>query len=329
MSKYLVLGSNSFAGGSFVNYCVNQGNQVVGINRSPETSQIFLPILNNPNKDNYCFHNLDINKDNDEVLNKIDEFKPDVIVDFAGQGMVAESWQNPHQWYQTNIVSKAKIHRFLIGKNYLKNYIRISTPEVYGSNDSLIDESFSMNPSTPYAISHMATDLSILALHKNLSFPASIGRFANFYGPHQQLYRIIPKTIISVLNNSILNLHGGGKSVRAFIHADDVSNGILKMVKTGRLGEVYHFSPEEFLSIKDIVMMICDELDADFDKHTKVTEDRAGKDFAYLMGSNKANSELKWNSEIALKTGIKQTIEWVKSNLDDITKLSHEYEHKE
>ena len=243
--------------------------------------------------------------------------------------MVAESWQHPYQWYQTNIVSKAKIHRFLIGKSYLKNYIRISTPEVYGSNDSLIDESFSMNPSTPYAISHMATDLSILALHKNLSFPASIGRFANFYGPHQQLYRIIPKTIISVLNNSILNLHGGGKSVRAFIHADDVSNGILKIVETGKVGEVYHFSPEEFFSIKDIVMMICDELDADFKKHTKVTEDRAGKDFAYLMGSNKANSELKWNSKIALKTGIKQTIEWVKANLDEITKLSHEYEHKE
>ena len=49
-----------------------------------------------------------------------------------------------------------------------------------------------------------------------------------------------------------------------------VSNGILKIVETGRVGEVYHFSPEEFFSIKDIVMMICDELDADFDKHTKV-----------------------------------------------------------
>ena len=329
MTKYLVLGSNSFAGASFVNYCVNEGHQVLGINRSPESSKIFLPILNNPKKDNYRFHNLDINKDSEEVLNTIDEFQPGIIVDFAGQGMVAESWGNPHQWYQTNIVSKAKIHRFLVGKSYLRNYIRISTPEVYGSNDSLIDESFSMNPSTPYAISHMATDLSILALQKNFSFPASIGRFANFYGPHQQLYRIIPKTIISILNNGVLNLHGGGKSVRAFIHADDVSKGILKMVDRGKIGEIYHFSPEEFFSIKDIVMMICDLLDADFYKHTKVTEDRAGKDFAYLMSSSKANAELKWNNEISLKAGIEETIQWVKNNLNDITKLSHDYEHKE
>ena len=329
MNKYLILGSNSFAGASFVNYCVNQGNQVVGINRSAETSSIFLPVLDNPKKTNYFFYNLDINKDSDEILDKIDEFKPDVIVDFAGQGMVAESWDNPHQWYQTNIVAKAKIHKFLIGKSYLKNYIRISTPEVYGSNDSLIDESFSMNPSTPYAISHMATDLSIFALHKNFSFPASVGRFANFYGPHQQLYRIIPKTIISILNDDVLDLHGGGKSVRAFIHADDVSNGIIKMVENGRIGDTYHFSPEEFYSIKDVVMMVCDALGADFNKHTKVTPDRAGKDFAYLMGSNKAKSELKWNPEVDFQTGIKQTIEWVKNNLDGIIKLSHDYEHKE
>ena len=53
MSKYLILGSNSFAGSSFVNYCVNQKNDVVGINRSKESSNIFLPILSNNNNDSW------------------------------------------------------------------------------------------------------------------------------------------------------------------------------------------------------------------------------------------------------------------------------------
>ena len=324
-----MLGSNSFAGAGFVNHCINQGNQVVGINRSAETSSIFLPILKNSNKNNYHFFHLDINNQIDEVLNRIDIFKPDFIIDFAGQGMVAESWVNPYQWYQTNIVAKAKIHRFLVGKNYLKNYIRISTPEVYGSNDGLIDESHIMNPSTPYAISHMATDLSMLALNKNYSLPVSIGRFANFYGPHQQLYRIIPKTIISILNNAVLNLHGGGKSIRAFIHTDDVSRGIINIAEKNKVGEIYHFSPEDFFSIKDLVLLICEILDVDFEAHTKVTDDRAGKDFAYLMSSKKAHSDLQWSPEITLKHGILQTIEWVKDNLDDINKLSLDYQHKE
>ncbi len=329
MSKFLILGSNSFAGSAFTNYCINKECSVLGVNRSTEQHSIFLPVLKNPLKENYHFNKLDLNVDSNKILKLVDDFEPDYIVDFAGQGMVAESWDNPYQWYQTNIVSKAKLHRFLIGKPYLKNYIRISTPEVYGSNEGLIDETCNMNPSTPYAISHMATDLSIKALSRNFSFPILIGRFANFYGPHQQLYRIIPKTIISILTNKVLNLHGGGKSIRAFIHSDDVCEGIFKMIKNGTNGETYHFSPKEFFNIKEVVEIICSELDADFNKVTKVTEDREGKDFAYLMDCSKSHTELRWEAKISLKNGIKQTIDWVKDNLEVIEELSLEYKHKE
>ena len=329
MSKFLILGSNSFAGSNFVDSCISLDNQVLGINRSPETSKVFLPVKNNSKKAAYKFLNLDINKNIKEITDAIGEFKPEHIVDFAGQGMVAESWQDPHQWYQTNIVAKAKLHKYLINKSYLKNYVRISTPEVYGSNKNLITEDYPMNPTTPYAISHMATDLSMQALHKNFGLPIMIGRFANFYGPHQQLYRIIPKTIISILNKKVLDLHGGGKSIRAFIHADDVSRGIMQMINMGKTGGSYHFSPNDFYSIKDLVMMICKLMDADFNECTRVTEDRPGKDFAYLMDSSKSSSELEWQTNISLENGISQTIHWVKSNLDEISNLSLEYLHKE
>ena len=249
MSKFLILGSNSFAGSCFIDYCISRDQNILGINRSDEGSQIFHPVRKNSNIKNYRFLQLDLNKDIDQILHEINNYEPDYIVDFAGQGMVAESWENPYQWYQTNIVSKSILHRHLIGKDFLKMYLRISTPEVYGSNENLIAEDSEMNPSTPYAISHMATDLSMLALEKNFKFPAAIGRFANFYGPHQQLYRIIPKTIISILNKKVLDLHGGGKSIRAFIHADDVSRGIMQMINMGKTGGSYHFSPNDFYSI--------------------------------------------------------------------------------
>ena len=75
--------------------------------------------------------------------------------------------------------------------------------------------------------------------------------------------------------------------------------------------------------------MICTELNADFNKVTRVTEDREGKDFAYLMNCSKAEIELGWKSKISLKNGIKQTIDWVKDNIDVIKGLNLEYEHKE
>ena len=43
MKKILVLGSNSFAGSVFVDECLNADMNVVGVNRSPEQHDAFLP----------------------------------------------------------------------------------------------------------------------------------------------------------------------------------------------------------------------------------------------------------------------------------------------
>ena len=64
----------------------------------------------------------------------------------------------------------------------------------------------------------IAGDLYLEALYKRHDFPVVFTRAANLYGPHQQLYRIIPRTIIFAKLGRTITLHGGGKSRRAFIH---------------------------------------------------------------------------------------------------------------
>jgi dTDP-glucose 4,6-dehydratase len=248
MNKILVLGSNSFAGSQYVEHTLNHDVQILGINRSAERSHIFLPHLDSPFIHNYEFKQLDLNLDFEQIQKVLLDFEPEVIVDFAGQGMVAESWQQPEQWYQTNIVAKAKLHNFLKDKSWLKKYIRISTPEVYGSCEEKIDETATYNPSTPYAVSHAAIDMSLKAYQKQYDFPVVFTRYSNFYGPGQQLYRIIPRTIVYALTNQTLQLHGGGKAVRAFIHGQDVASAINASIKSGVVGETYHFSTDSFVS---------------------------------------------------------------------------------
>ena len=48
-------------------------------------------------------------------------FKPHYIANFAAQGMVNESWINPEDWYQTNIVSNTNLINELKNINLLKN----------------------------------------------------------------------------------------------------------------------------------------------------------------------------------------------------------------
>ena len=112
IKKILVLGSNSFAGSWFIDGAIKKNIKVIGVSRSKENSVNFLKYKSNKLKKNFKFHNLDLNIDNKKNINLIKYQKPEIIVDFAGQGMVAQSWNYPHQWYNTNIVSKVKIHIF-------------------------------------------------------------------------------------------------------------------------------------------------------------------------------------------------------------------------
>ncbi len=328
MTRIAVLGSNSFAGAGFVDAALTAGHTVLGINRSAEPHTAFLPYQRNARASAYRFAQLDLNADLPAICNELSAFEPASVVEFAGQGMVAESWKWPHQWYETNIVAKVRLHEFLRTRTWLSRYVRLSTPEVYGSTDQLIREDQPYAPSTPYAVSHAATDMSLSAYARNYGFPVVLTRFANFFGAGQQLYRIVPKTILYALSGRKLPLHGGGTSIRAFIHVRDVAKALLLACHRAPPGEVFHFSPSEFHSIRDVVQTVCNELGVDFAKVTEIAPDRAAKDQAYLMDASKARNRLDWQPTVSLIEGIRETIDWVKHYRAEFADLPWDYVHK-
>lgn len=323
-----ILGANSFAGAGFVPQALEMAERVIGINRSPEGPAFFLPYKVHPRQDAYRFVQADVNHDADRILTLLDELQPQIIVDLAGQGMVAESWNDPAQWYRTNLLSKTRLMEHLRRCSWLDRYVRVSTPEVYGSHDALITEEAAYRPSTPYAISHAAIDMHAMALHRQYGFPVSLGRFANFYGPGQQLYRIVPRSILFSRSGRRLPLHGGGTSVRAFIHVEDVADALRRVIEQGQAGEVYHFSPRDFLSIRDVVARICTQLGQPLESLVEISPERPGKDHAYLMDASKARRSLGWTDRVSFELGVRQTIEWIDTNLDVMRALSWDYVHK-
>ena len=329
MKKVIILGSNSFAGSCFVDYMLDKKYKVFGFSRSNEPSKLLLKYKSNKNLKNFKFTKFDINKDLNFFKNFLNKNKVDYIVDFLGQGMVAESWINPHHWYQTNIVAKVKLYDFLCQNLRFKKYIRISSPEAVGDKKGYIKENVvAHNPSTPYGISHLSIDLTLLAYFKYNKFPFVISRFSNFHGPHQQLYRVIPKTLYCIFNKKKLQLQGGGKSIRSFIYIDDFCRGIyLSMIK-GKVGEIYNFSNREYVSIKWIVKTLCSLTSANFNKVVKIAKDRPTKDHSYKMDSAKAKKEFNWEAKYSIKEGMKETVKWYAKNKKQLALLKKYYVHK-
>jgi dTDP-glucose 4,6-dehydratase len=328
LEKVVVIGSNSFSGASFIAYALQQNCSVIGLSRSSELNQVFLPYQWIPEVKNYQFHQLDLNHDLDRIIEVIQREKPDYVINFAAQSMVAQSWDYPEHWFMTNVVSSVKFHEQLRKCDFLKKYVHISTPEVYGSVTGSISEETPYNPSTPYAVSKAAADMSLISFQKAYSFPVVFTRAANVYGPGQQLYRIIPRTVLFIRLNQKLQLHGGGVSERAFIHMRDVSDATLRIARNAPPGEIYHISTNRMISIRDLVQMTCDRMKVSFEDHVEVAEERQGKDAFYSLSSEKLRSQLGWLDQVSLEEGIEEIIQWVDSNLDILKTQEFNYQHK-
>ena len=333
--KILVIGSNSFSGSNFVNHALQSGYQVMGISRSSEPNPVFLPYKWEHNKlkddiyKDFIFRQLDLNNDLKKIINNLDSFKPDYVINFAAQGMVAESWLNPTHWYKTNLLSQVAFHDELRRRDFLKKYVHVTTPEVYGSTDSgWINEKQPFSPSTPYAVSRAACDLHLKSFYQAYDFPVVLTRAANVYGPGQQLYRIIPRTILSALSGKEMSLHGGGVSVRSFIHINDVVEATLKLTVEGKPGSTWHLSTREQISIKKLVEKICLLCNVEFEKIVRISDERLGKDQSYLLDSSSIRENFNWMDKIDLNSGIKETILWVEENYDLLLKLPWDYNHK-
>ncbi len=326
-NKCLVIGSNSFSGSHFVSYLLEQGEEVIGVSRSPEIAEVFLP-YKSQNIDRFTFVQADLNKDLKKIRSLVLDLKPDYIVNFAAQAMVAQSWDEPADWYLTNVVSQVRLLEEIRQQSFVKKYVHVSTPEVYGNTEGWIKECKDYRPSTPYAISRACLDQHLHALQNSYGFPVIMTRAANVYGPGQQLFRIVPRAILCALTGQKLVLHGGGLSTRSFIHIRDVCRATFELMVSAQPGEIAHLSTKQIISIRDLVELIAKNTGVDINDFVEIGEERLGKDQTYMLDSTKVRENYNWSDEIGLEKGILETTRWVTDNLTVLNKQPQQYVHK-
>ena len=284
MKTVVVLGANSFSGQDFVDLLLDDPDyRVIGASRSAERSAVFLRYRRRSDLSRYSYHQLDMNHDMAALLDLLDDAQPAYIVNFAAQSEVAPSWEHPEHWFETNTVALARLVNHLRRRDYLQRYLHISSPEVYGSCVGTVLEDAPVNPSTPYAASKASADLLLSTYQKQFGFPLLTVRATNVYGAGQQLFKIIPRAVIYLRLGKQIELHGGGRAVKSYIHIRDVSRGELAILERGELGRIYNLSPDQGVSVRDVVRTICQRMGKPFEQCTEIVAERPGQDAAYVI----------------------------------------------
>ena len=163
---------------------------------------------------------------------------------------------------------------------------------------------------------------------KQFDFPLLSVRATNVFGARQQLFKIIPRSVIYAKKGKKIELHGGGRAIKSYIHIRDVSRGEMAILERGRLGEIYHLSPDRGLEVREVVQTICRLVGKRFDEAAITVGERPGQDAAYVIDSSKARKELGWSPEVSFDQGLQEVVTWVDEYWEEISRESLNYGHK-
>ncbi len=324
----VVIGSNGFTGSQFVEALLDDpALTVVGISRSPQPSALYLPYAGRE-RGRFEFYHVDIVRQPAQLQTLLDELEPSTVVHVAALSEVALSLTSPVEYFQTNTTAVVQLCNFLRTRPYLTRYLHISSAEVYGSCSGPVAESAPFRPSTPYAVSKAAADLYLATLASHCKFPVITVRSTNVYGKHQQLFKIIPRTVIAVRQGRKVPLHGGGRAIKSFVHVRDAVRGGLLALRQGAPGSVYHFSTPDDRTIADVVRRTGELMGRGFDEVAEPVGERPAQDARYWLDCSKAQRELGWTPQVVFDDGVREVVDWIDGHWEQVAQEPMQYVHK-
>jgi dTDP-glucose 4,6-dehydratase len=313
--KLLVTGGAGFIGSAFVRMMIASGEfDVVNLDKLTYAGNLknLAPCFTSKA---YRFVHGDI-CDGALVDSLLAEEEPDAIVHFAAESHVDRSIHTPLPVFETNLrgtftlLEAARAHR-------LPRFVHVSTDEVYGSLEAPLeaDESFPLNPSSPYSASKAGADLLVRSYFTTYGLPVVITRASNNYGPYHFPEKLIPLMISNALEGRALPVYGDGQQVRDWLFVDDHCRGICAVLEHGRLGEIYNIGGNCSLPNIEVVRRILSATGAP-DTLIQRVADRPGHDRRYALSSQKLMRETGWSPLVGFEKGLRTTVEWYRANTD-------------
>lgn len=242
----------------------------------------------------------------------------DVIVHYAAESHNDNSLTDPSPFVHTNLLGTYALLE--AARKSGVRYHHISTDEVYGDleldDPQRFTESTRYNPSSPYSSTKAGSDLLVNAWVRSFGVRATISNCSNNYGPRQHVEKFIPRQITNLIDDIRPRLYGNGTNVRDWIHADDHSSAVLRIIEDGRIGETYLIGADGERSNRDVVEIILRAMGRRSDDYDLVA-DRPGHDKRYAIDSTKLRTELGWAPQFSdFESGIEATIRWYIDNED-------------
>jgi dTDP-glucose 4,6-dehydratase len=314
MKKVLITGAAGFIGSHLCDRFIKEGWYVVGVDNFLTGSWKNLEHLSR-NK-NFRF----IEKDITNGLEFEDHL--DLILHFACPASPVDYLNFPIETLMVDSIGTLNVLNLAKEKN--ARYVFASTSEVYG--DPQIHpqpESYwgNVNPVGPRSVYDEAKRFSealSMAYHREYGVDVRIVRIFNTYGPRMKLHdgRVVPNFIFQGLKGIDLTVYGDGSQTRSFCYVDDLIDGIVLVAEEEDIQfRVLNLGNPDEYKIIDFAEIIIRKTGS----NSKIIFKPLPQDDPKMRKPDITNAleSLQWRPKISLDEGIRRTIQFFQSQIED------------
>jgi UDP-glucose 4-epimerase len=246
----------------------------------------------------------------------IQKNKPDVIIHLAGQTSHLQSFENPLKDIDSNAKSTLFILEEIRKKKLKCRFILGSTFVVIGRPQKLpVDERTPSWPTMIYGANRLASEHYCKIYHEVYGLDTLTFRITNSFGPREQVAstkNAVNFLIHEAFLGKTVTIFKKGNFFRDIIYVSDVISGIKTIMKKGKSGELYWISSGKKIWFYELGKSLKKLTNAKV-KFVKEPNYTKKVDVGNFVVDNSKLRALGWKPKINLNQGIKETLEYFKS----------------
>jgi len=315
MAKIIVTGAAGFIGSCLVSYLLeNTKHEIVGIDSGTDYYDINIKkknITRNSNERYVCYHEDILHI---KHLNRIfDTERPDYVFHFAAQPGVMYSVNHTTAVMNTNVIGFLNVMD-ACNKYGVKKFLYASSSSIYGDGLNGIPQ-----PVSPYGVSKYCDEMlaEVYSRYNDFDLHAVGLRFYTVYGPYMRPDLAIAKFTRSIIDNKPITVFGDGIQMRDFTYIDDVVRICVKLMDSQPryYHELFNIGTGDNWSIRKLIDIIIEAANPEYDRSLISYDNEKPYDVkSTLATTRKLEARIHDKPTTTLTEGIKQYIEWYKSN---------------
>ena len=236
----------------------------------------------------------------------------DLAINIAAESHVDNSFLSPLNFTKTNTLGA---HAFFLEciKNKVKKILHISSDEVYGEKTKGTSyEDQLVNPTNPYSASKAAAEILINSYKYTYKKEIIMVRANNIYGIRQYPEKLIATSIVNLIKNKPIPIHGNGKNIRFYLSAIDFAKALIILVKKRDRG-TFNIGSNYYEKNINVAKTICKLFKKNTKKYITFTKDRLYNDKRYSVSSKKIK-KLGWKPKQNLIQDLPMIIQWYRKH---------------